>query len=165
MTVDDFIGDYNWEYALSFGNERISTVLDEDVPITAFTCSDVSEVLATDEGENDGPSWVAIIRLTDGRFVFIESGCDYTGWDCQASGQSVVSRDYDALVRFGLSVDDRRRLNCLLPEDEAQERADLRERVVKLEWLVKTAEPFTGANDAFRAEWIERRNTALGETE
>lgn len=46
-----------------------------------FSQSDVREVIAYEDGENDGASWVAILHLWDGRYAFLEAGCDYTGWD------------------------------------------------------------------------------------
>jgi len=45
-----------------------------------FTTTDVAEVIASDDGENDGKSWVGVFRLHDGRFVTVNSWCDYTGW-------------------------------------------------------------------------------------
>lgn len=46
-----------------------------------FTFDDVEQVLMHADGENDGPEWLVALRLKDGRFVFVEAGCDYTGWD------------------------------------------------------------------------------------
>lgn len=43
-------------------------------------------VHADAEGDNDGPDWLAVVEFSDGRFGFVSAGCDYTGWDCQASG-------------------------------------------------------------------------------
>lgn len=45
-----------------------------------FTLDDVEETLADREGENDGNSWVALVKLLDGRFGVVDAGCDYTGW-------------------------------------------------------------------------------------
>lgn len=47
---------------------------------------DVEEVVAAVAGENDGPDWIALVRLKDGRFAKVFAGCDYTGWDCRAGG-------------------------------------------------------------------------------
>jgi hypothetical protein len=46
----------------------------------AFDVGDIAETIGTAEGENDGPDWVWIGRLTDGRFAGLSAGCDYTGW-------------------------------------------------------------------------------------
>ena len=54
-----------------------------------FTVADIAKVLAVVEGENDGADWRWVLRLNDGRFVFLQGGCDYTGWDCQSSADRV----------------------------------------------------------------------------
>ena len=46
-----------------------------------FTRDDIADLLACEAGKNDGPAWIAVMRLKDGRFAFLEAGCDYTGWD------------------------------------------------------------------------------------
>lgn len=45
-----------------------------------FSLGNVRFVIASVEGENDGLPWEAIVELHDGRFGFVEAGCDYTGW-------------------------------------------------------------------------------------
>lgn len=55
-----------------------------------FTVADIAKVLAVVEGENDGADWRWVLRLNDGRFVFLQGGCDYTGWDCQSSADSAI---------------------------------------------------------------------------
>lgn len=50
----------------------------------SFVAEDIAEVLAVWEGENDGDDWRWVLRLNDNRFVFLQGGCDYTGWDCQS---------------------------------------------------------------------------------
>lgn len=69
-TVKFFIDDYDWN--------------------AAFNCagcdlSDVSEVIAYDEGCNDGPDWIAIVKMKKPykhkKFAKVFAGCDYTGWD------------------------------------------------------------------------------------
>lgn len=49
-----------------------------------FTVDDIQKVLAVWEGENDEDDWRWVLQLKDGRFVFLQGGCDYTGWDCQS---------------------------------------------------------------------------------
>lgn len=46
-----------------------------------FERRDVKRVIAAAEGENDGPNWIALMELWDGRFAYLEGGCDYTGFD------------------------------------------------------------------------------------
>jgi len=54
---------------------------DADTSIEPFSRLDVKRVIASAEGENDGPNWLVVGELHDGRFFAISAGCDYTGWD------------------------------------------------------------------------------------
>ena len=73
------------------------TKLDNDWPeVFAVACAegsisidprkDIEEVIASIDGENDGLYWQAIIKLKDGKYAWISSWCDYTGWGCQDGG-------------------------------------------------------------------------------
>ena len=77
----------------------------------------VSEVLAMAEGENDGDNWVGVFRTKGGAFLYVTAGCDYTGWDCQASGSHETRRTLEQLVRECCTDDDRRRLGLQLGTD------------------------------------------------
>lgn len=46
-----------------------------------FTRMDVAYVIAYVDGEPDEDSWMCIVELHDGRFGYVEGGCDYTGFD------------------------------------------------------------------------------------
>lgn len=59
--------------------ERV--VGDEVTSIDFFTREDVEKIFHSDEGENDEASWIMVGKLKDGRYFFLEAGCDYTGWD------------------------------------------------------------------------------------
>lgn len=118
------LNDNDWREAFGYAGEPetevarqrrdVSVTRCEGAPATVsvapFTREDVSTVIALEPGENDGPSWIGVFRLADGRFAFLSAGCDYTGWDCQASGAAVVSDDLEQLIRLGLGDDDRERL-------------------------------------------------------
>ena len=43
--------------------------------------SDVVEVIAAVNGENDESDWVGLFKFRDGRYLAASGGCDYTGWD------------------------------------------------------------------------------------
>jgi hypothetical protein len=79
-----------------------------------FTREEVSEVIAAEDGENDGDNWVGIFRLKDGRIGYLTAGCDYTGWDCQADGHGDTRRTLVEVVRELCEDDDRRRLKIAL---------------------------------------------------
>lgn len=83
MSIKDFQDDYNWKNAIEVAcRDSLSPAIPTDKTMNCkpFTESDVAEVLHSSEGDNDGPAWVAVLRLADGRFATLESSCDYTGW-------------------------------------------------------------------------------------
>lgn len=75
-------GCYDWQKAFEVAcRDRIESVPPGTTHRTApFATSDVAEVIAYADGENDGDEWVGVFRLYDGRFVAVVAGCDYTGW-------------------------------------------------------------------------------------
>ena len=84
--------------------------LGSDISLAPFGREDVKHIVAKDEGENEGPCWIICGRLNDGRWFYIEAGCDYTGWDCQAGGTAVVAKSKKSLIRFGLTQEARERM-------------------------------------------------------
>jgi hypothetical protein len=77
-------GDYDWRYVFAYADgDQASPSF---VPPTPgkdgerFGLDDVAEVVASVEGENDGPNWAAIVRLRSGKHAYVEAGCDYAGW-------------------------------------------------------------------------------------
>lgn len=102
---------YDWDEALKYANGKTtSCVLGCSIPIDGFVRADIAYVVRADEGENDGPHWIAVMRLRDGRWAFLSAGCDFTGWDCQASGHVLVADTLKRLVQYGLGADERVRL-------------------------------------------------------
>lgn len=80
-----------------------------------FCRADVTLLLGLAAGENDGPNWVCAGRLRDGRWFCLRAGCDYTGWDCQASGHASVALRLLELLRLGMDPEERMR--CSLDID------------------------------------------------
>ncbi len=120
MTIKELEG-YDWEMAFQYcgppegdasshGDVRVSRVIDSLASTDPFQRTDVARVVALSEGENDGANWICVCELKDGRFAFVSAGCDYTGWDCQASGYAMVDTDLQHLIRLGLGDNDRTRL-------------------------------------------------------
>lgn len=64
-------------------------------PQKGFVLEDISVVLAVWEGQNDGDDWRWVLKLKDDRFVFLQGGCDYTGWDCQSWASHVIFTSLD----------------------------------------------------------------------
>lgn len=75
-----------------------------------MTRDDVAEIIAAVNGDNDGPDWLGVFRLKDGRYLVASGGCDYTGWDCQAGNHLIVCADMANVLEFGLTPDERARL-------------------------------------------------------
>lgn len=83
------LDNYDWAEAFKYAGESgeyrsaspdIRKTLGVEVALTPFTRDDVVELIGIREGENDGASWKCAGRLSDGRWFFLEAGCDYTGW-------------------------------------------------------------------------------------
>lgn len=77
--------------------------------LATFSREDVAEIFQMEEGENDGLEWIIYGRLKDGRYFCARGGCDYTGWDCQASNSGDVAATKEDIIRFGLTLDERDR--------------------------------------------------------
>lgn len=83
--------DYDWASAFAYAGENPdphgcgisapTTVGTAGQSAAPFARADVKRVIAADEGENDADSWVCLVELWDGRYGYLEAGCDYTGWD------------------------------------------------------------------------------------
>lgn len=70
--------DYNLQAAL------------ENNPQENFTADNILNVMAVFEGENEGAEWAWVVKLTSGRFAYIQGGCDFTGWDCSSHLNSII---------------------------------------------------------------------------
>jgi len=80
---------YDWREALHAEEEqgrkcskhtKFLALGPEKKPSDPFTWADVSSVIASSEGQHDERDWLAVGELDDGRFFFLQAGCDYTGW-------------------------------------------------------------------------------------
>lgn len=110
MDVNHFIENYDWRNAL------------ENCGVDG---KDIQSVIEHDAGENDGQSWVAVLRLNDGRYCVIDAWCDYTGWDCQSGGHANFAASLNELRRWQMTSSQRRRLNMELKDlDEIPNRGN-----------------------------------------
>lgn len=109
LTIEGMAEEYNWRETFGFAGQP-GTCNDSHVMrvdggktegCTPFTINDVAAVLAMDEGENDGPPWQITMLLWNGVFVFLEAGCDYTGWSCVAAGTAWKADTLEELLRWG----------------------------------------------------------------
>jgi hypothetical protein len=116
MTLDELKDSWNWAEAFGEGSGGNcdatveAAVPGDDISLDLVRRADVVRIVASIDGENEGPDWAGIFELADGRFAAVEAGCDYTGWDCQADNRIAVARTEEAAVRYGLGDDNRRRL-------------------------------------------------------
>ena len=113
-TIDEMRESYDWREAFAYAADHGEPTEGYAGSCEGFGFDDVAEVIASDDGENDGANWLAVLRLHDGRFAFLSAGCGYTGWDCQASGQTWFASSLDALMQWGLTDDARGRLDAQL---------------------------------------------------
>lgn len=109
--LDAIANDYDWKEAFAFASGEWVTGSGKDtLPAEPFTREDVVEIIAKDEGENDGPDWIMLGKLRNGRYFFLSAGCDYTGWDCQAGGRAYIADTVEQLTQFAMNPDDRTRM-------------------------------------------------------
>lgn len=118
MTPQEFAASYDWRAALEHNPQGFTPSKTEGFEglTEPFGFSDIAEVIACVEGENDGADWLAVLRLRDNRFISVVAGCDYTGWDCQSDMRSVVAATLPELIRWGMSKEQRERLGFTLDE-------------------------------------------------
>ena len=88
ITLAALVEDYDWGevFGEGTGGNCDKSKIDACPPgakidLTPPNRADVVEVIAAVNGENDGPNWVGLFRLKDGRILLASGGCDYTGWD------------------------------------------------------------------------------------
>lgn len=74
------LNDYDWEQVFKYCTSPTYERGCAEVDTSGFTRDDVTKVHALVAGDNDGPDWVAVMELSDGRFAYVSAGCDYTGW-------------------------------------------------------------------------------------
>lgn len=89
MMLED-LDNYDWHAAFAYAGEqgggatcvKPPTACEGagEVRVCPVTRYEVAEILAMSEGRNDEQDWLGLFRLHDGRFLYLEAGCDYTGW-------------------------------------------------------------------------------------
>jgi hypothetical protein len=116
------LDNYDWAKAFEYagevaddgytdGSANVAAVIGSDAPATPFTREDVDAIIEIADGENDSTPWVGVFHLKDGRYASLNAGCDYTGWDCQASGTARVAWTLEEIIRLGLTEAERDRLD------------------------------------------------------
>lgn len=124
VTIEQLVNDSDW--AQVFCDENYGNVSDEvqvvppgaDVSNAKVSRSDVVEIIAAVNGENDEADWVGVFLLRDGRYLIAEGGCDYTGWDCRAGNSLSVAKSLADAVKYGLTPEQQARLGLSLDEGQ-----------------------------------------------
>lgn len=96
----DQLNTYDWREAFGFAS---------------FDREDVVEIVACEEGENDGDNWIGVFKLANGTFGWLSAWCDYTGWDCQSGGESHVCDTLEDLMRGFVGEQNAKRLGLEMP--------------------------------------------------
>jgi hypothetical protein len=76
--MDERLDDYDWKEAFEVSNPPTESM--DGAGRNVVLREDVVEIIAMDNGYNDGDPWLMVGELKDGRFFYIDAWCDYTGW-------------------------------------------------------------------------------------
>ena len=114
MSVEDFREVYDWPNAFSEAIGIGYAISEEEEDQLELALDQIEAVLASSEGDNDGPAWMALLQMKKqkgrGRYCFMEASCDYTGWDCQAWGSVSYENTIPRAVMLAMTPDARDRL-------------------------------------------------------
>lgn len=117
MTVEELLDSYDWAEVFGEGSgintDKSTDAVGDCPPDPAPDRAAVAAVLASRDGENDESAWMGVFLLKDGRYLYAEGSCDYTGWDCQAGNSLTVARTLRELVIYGLTDEARREFRTL----------------------------------------------------
>ncbi len=116
ITIEQLLDSEDWSQV--FADENYGNVSKDtdpvppgsDVPSNPASRSDVAEIIAAVNGENDGQEWLGLFLLKDGRYLVASGSCDYTGWGCRAGNSMSVAATLSDALQFGLSEEQRGRL-------------------------------------------------------
>lgn len=107
LAVSKMLDNGDWYEAFRYadGSNTIPAPPHSDISLEGFTDKDVVLIKHIQEGEPEEKPWKCIGQLKDGRWFYLEAGCDYTGW---TNGRVVVAYNYDTLMRLGCDQETRR---------------------------------------------------------
>lgn len=110
------LNDYDWAEVFGEGGGGNCTSIapnraphDKTTSPDTFSREDVAVIYGQSDGENDERDWIVWGQLKDGRWFVARGGCDYTGWDCQASNSGDVASTEQDIIDFGMTGDERER--------------------------------------------------------
>lgn len=85
IPIQTMMDAYDWQQAMTYAK---------------FKFDQIGRVILAVEGEGDGPDWLLLVELKGGGFGALRAGCDYTGWDCQAGGDSGIFETHEQAHRW-----------------------------------------------------------------
>ena len=99
---------YDWAMAFKEGSSNIMPCPPtEDIDNQSVILpSDVEIIIRIREGENDERDWLLLGILKGGDYIFLRAGCDYTGWDCQASGSIELGKSLKQVMQYGMTEEE-----------------------------------------------------------
>lgn len=65
-------------------NDDLKYAIDSNSLGGHFAEEDIVRIVAEVVGQNDELDWHWIVELKDGKFAYLNGGCDYSGWGCQS---------------------------------------------------------------------------------
>lgn len=119
IDLEELNSSYDWEEVFGEGTGGNCNGIIQVIPPGAKVDSGpisramVVEIIAAVNGENDVKDWIGVFLLLDGRILIAEGGCDYTGWDCQASNSLCVAGSLEDAIRYGLNPEQQKRLGVI----------------------------------------------------
>ena len=84
VEIQEKLEGYGWSYV--FGEEEPSCPTDSveahgDCSTEKPSREDVVQILSIRKGTKDEESWEGVFLLKDGRYLYANGSCDYTGFD------------------------------------------------------------------------------------
>ena len=115
ITLTALKNDNDWAEVFADKNSGdVDKTLDIPVGLSVSTKevsrTDVKRIIAAVNGDNDGPAWLGLFLLKDGRYLVAGGACSYTGWDCQGGNFMIATNTKKEAITLGLDARQRKRL-------------------------------------------------------
>jgi hypothetical protein len=123
-------------------------VLDDGLPATRVRLEDVVEIAYHAAGRGDGPPWIAVVRVSDGRWAYISHTVQITG---ELYWTQVVARSKERLWWGALTEDDRARFTPQMTGEE-REAED-----VALDEMLESQDPDERERAMERVMWLRQK--------
>ena len=112
----------SWKEAFKYAGKPEAIIgFGKGVSRAPFSRSDVKFVLAIYEDASGEFCGVVAGKLKDGRYFFLSAWCCHMGWGLHEGGHAGVSASEEDLIRFGLSLEERRLLGLSIPTEGEKE--------------------------------------------